>query len=80
MMEHTANLKQWRLQVVGEVQNPLELTCTQLLELPAIGRNVLLICPGIFTNHGRWKGISDVTYFENKGILPYVLRKVLGEN
>ena len=79
-MEHTANLKQWRLQVVGEVQNPLELTCTQLLELPAIGRNVLLICPGIFTNHGRWKGISDVTYFENKGILPYVLRKVLGEN
>ena len=79
-MEHTANLKQWRLQVVGEVQIPLELACTQLIELPALRRNVLLICPGIFTNHGRWKGISHVTYFENKGILPYVLRKVLGEN
>ena len=80
MMYHTVNLKQWRLQVVGAVQNPLELTYTQLLELPAIERNVLLICPGIFTNHGRWKGISDITYFENKEILPYVLRKVLGEN
>ena len=78
--DHTVNLKQWRLHVVGAFQNPLELTYTKLLELPAIERNVLLICPGIFTNHGRWKGISDITYFENKGILPYVLRKVLGEN
>jgi len=44
MTDHTVNLKQWRLQVVGAVQNPFELTYTQLLELPAIERNVLLIC------------------------------------
>jgi len=58
MTDHKVNLKQWRLQVVGAVQNPLELTYTQLLELPTIERNVLLICPGIFTNHGRWEGFS----------------------
>ena len=58
MTDQKVNLEQWRLQVAGAVQNPLELTYTQLLELPATERNVLLICPGIFTNHGRWKGIS----------------------
>ena len=67
MTDHTVNLKQWRLQVVGAVQNPFELTYTQLLDLPIIERKVLLICPGIFTNHGHWEGFSDVTYFENKG-------------
>jgi sulfoxide reductase catalytic subunit YedY len=58
MTDHKVDLKQWRLQVTGAVQHSLELTYTQLLELPTIERNVLLICPGVFTNHGRWKGIS----------------------
>lgn len=56
--DHRVNLEQWRLEITGAVQNPLKLTYAQLLELPSIERNVLLICPGIFTNHGRWKGIS----------------------
>ena len=56
--DHRVNLEQWRLEIAGAVQNPLKLTYAQLLELPSIERNVLLICPGIFTNHGRWKGIS----------------------
>ena len=28
------------------------------MALPPVERNVLLICPGFFVNHGRWKGIS----------------------
>jgi sulfoxide reductase catalytic subunit YedY len=56
--DHHVNLEQWRLEITGAVQNPRQLTFAQLLELPPIERNVLLICPGIFTNHGRWKGIS----------------------
>lgn len=56
--DHRVNLEQWRLEIAGEVQNPLQLTYAQLLELPSIERNVLLICPGVFTNHGQWKGIS----------------------
>jgi sulfoxide reductase catalytic subunit YedY len=34
------------------------LTYAQLTALPAIEREVLLICPGFFANHGRWKGFS----------------------
>lgn len=56
--DHRVDLEQWRLEVTGSVRHPLKLTYAQLLELPSIERNVLLICPGIFTNHGRWKGIS----------------------
>jgi DMSO/TMAO reductase YedYZ molybdopterin-dependent catalytic subunit len=48
----------WRLKVEGHVEVPLSLTYSQILIFPAIKRDVLLICPGIFANHGRWKGIS----------------------
>ena len=58
LTDHQVNLDQWRLEVTGAVQKPLKLTYAQLLELPPIERNVLLICPGVFTIHGRWKGFS----------------------
>jgi sulfoxide reductase catalytic subunit YedY len=58
MTDHQVDPDQWRLEIIGAVKNPLKLTYAQLLELPSIERNVLLICPGVFTNHGRWKGIS----------------------
>jgi len=58
LTDHEVNLDTWRLEVVGEVKNPLKIPFSQLITLPAIERNVLLICPGFFTNHGRWKGIS----------------------
>jgi sulfoxide reductase catalytic subunit YedY len=48
----------WRLTIDGKVGRPLSLTYAALRERPAITRNVLLICPGVFVNHGRWKGIS----------------------
>ncbi len=48
----------WRLEVSGQVKRPLSLTYSQLTALPFIERQVLLICPGFFANHGRWKGIS----------------------
>jgi sulfoxide reductase catalytic subunit YedY len=74
MTDHKVNLKHWRLQVIGAVQNPLELTYIQLLELPTIERNVLLICPGIFTNHGRWKGISVMELLNMAGAQPGIIR------
>ena len=58
LTDHKVDLNSWRLEVNGRVTKPLSLTYTQLLALPSIERNVLLICPGFFTNHGRWKGIS----------------------
>ena len=62
--EHEADLDTWRLKITGKVQNPLNLAYNQIVELPTIERNVLLICPGFFTNHGKWKGISVAELFK----------------
>jgi DMSO/TMAO reductase YedYZ molybdopterin-dependent catalytic subunit len=52
------DLDDWRLEITGHVNMPLALTYSQISTLPSVERNVLLICPGFFANHGRWKGIS----------------------
>jgi DMSO/TMAO reductase YedYZ molybdopterin-dependent catalytic subunit len=64
LTDHITDLNTWRLTVTGEVKRPLQLTYEQVLELPSIERNVLLICPGFFTNHGKWKGISVLELFK----------------
>jgi DMSO/TMAO reductase YedYZ molybdopterin-dependent catalytic subunit len=58
LTDHEVDLNQWRLEIKGRVKKPLRLTYSQLLARPALERNVLLICPGFFSNFGRWKGIS----------------------
>jgi len=62
--DQETDLDTWRLKVEGLVEQPFRLTYSQILSLPAIERNVLLICPGFFANHGRWKGISMTTLLE----------------
>ncbi len=56
--EHKVDLDTWRLEVTGHIKTPLDLTYQQITSLPSVERDVLLICPGVFANHGRWKGIS----------------------
>ena len=56
--DRVVDLGTWRLEVAGQVKRPLSLTYAQLTALPSIEREVLLICPGFFANHGRWKGVS----------------------
>ena len=58
LTDHEEDINAWRLKITGKVQKPSTLSYKQVLELPAIERKVLLICPGFFSNHGRWKGIS----------------------
>ena len=62
--DQETDLDTWRLKVEGLVEQPFRLTYSQILTLPAIERNVLLICPGFFANNGRWKGISMSTLLE----------------
>jgi len=52
------NMETWRLDVTGRVGTPLTLTYAEILARPPLEKSVLLICPGVFANHGRWKGIS----------------------
>ncbi len=58
LTDHEVNLDTWRLEVTGHVRKPSNLHRSQIIGLPSIERNVLLICPGFFANHGTWKGIS----------------------
>ena len=62
--DYTVTLDTWRLEVRGNVGTPLSLSYSQLIGLPPIERNVLLICPGFFAYVGRWKGISVRTLIE----------------
>jgi DMSO/TMAO reductase YedYZ molybdopterin-dependent catalytic subunit len=62
--DQETNLDVWRLKVEGLVERPFQLTYSQILALPSIERNILLICPGFFANHGHWKGISMTVLLE----------------
>lgn len=61
LQDHRVELESWRLEIVGQVKKPLQLTYDELVQLPPIQRDVLLICPGVFSNFGRWKGVSVQT-------------------
>ena len=52
------NPNTWTLTVTGAVRTPLELNYVKILNMRSIERSVLLVCPGVFSNHGRWEGIS----------------------
>ena len=64
LSNHPVHLPSWRLTIEGNVAVPTRLPYSEIIKLPAIERKVLLICPGIFVNHGLWKGISLMTILE----------------
>jgi sulfoxide reductase catalytic subunit YedY len=61
LSDHHVNLNKWQLE---NVHQPLKLSYDQIIEMPSIERNVLLICPGFFAYHARWKGISVAKLLE----------------
>jgi sulfoxide reductase catalytic subunit YedY len=61
LSNHAVHMPSWRLIVDGNVDVPTRLPYSQILTLPWIERKVILICPGVFVNHGKWKGISLMT-------------------
>lgn len=58
VVHYDVNIQDWRLEISGNVKNPLKLTYDQLLEFPVFEKQVALVCPGFFTNNGLWKGVS----------------------
>jgi DMSO/TMAO reductase YedYZ molybdopterin-dependent catalytic subunit len=56
--DYKVDLAKWRLMVEGAVGEPLNLTYEEIKKLPSMEKEVLLICPGFFAIHGRWKGIA----------------------
>ena len=58
------DLVTYRLKIGGEVDRPLSLTYEDILKLPSITADVLLVCPGYFTNYGRWTGVHLKTLLQ----------------
>lgn len=66
--DYKVNLNEWRLEIAGGVAKPLRLTYQEIRALPSIEKYVLLICPGFFANHGKWKGVSMKGLLEKAGV------------
>jgi DMSO/TMAO reductase YedYZ molybdopterin-dependent catalytic subunit len=66
--DYVVSLDQWRLQVTGKVKQPHEFTYAELLALPAVEENVILICPGVFTIYARWKGVAVAEILKRAGL------------
>ena len=54
----------YRLKLTGKVDKPLSLSLDKVQQLPSITEAVLLVCPGVFANNGRWTGISLKTLLQ----------------
>ena len=58
------DLKVYRLKVTGKVGHPLSFSYDQILKYPSLTETVLLICPGFFSNNGRWTGVNLKILFQ----------------
>jgi len=58
------DIKTYRLKVTGAVGRSLSLSYDQIVKYPSLTEVVLLICPGFFSNNGRWTGISFKTLLQ----------------
>lgn len=56
--DHKVDMATWRLKIHGKVEHPVELTLSQIRDLPSVNKKILLICPGFFSNQGLWKGVD----------------------
>lgn len=74
LTDHTVDLDTWSLEIDGLVDTPLRLRYEEVLALPFVEREVLLICPGFFANHGRWAGPSLAALLDRAGMNPNAAR------
>ena len=62
------DLRTYRLKVTGKVGRPLSLSYEEILKYPSLTETVLLICPGFFSNNGRWTGVDLKSLIEEAQI------------
>ena len=62
------DVKTYHLKITGAVNHPLSLSYDQILKFPSLTELVLLICPGFFSNNGRWTGVSLKTLLQEAQI------------
>ena len=69
---HPVDLDYWRLEVRGGPRPSVQFTYQDLLALPVLERNVLLVCSGFFAYNGLWKGFSVAELLKDVGLIPGV--------
>lgn len=74
LSRHKVNLKAWFLRISGETESTIKFSYEEILKLPSVERNVLLICYGYFAHNGLWKGISSASLLKLAGLKPGVAR------
>ncbi|MES0341491.1 MAG: molybdopterin-dependent oxidoreductase [Candidatus Humimicrobiaceae bacterium] len=52
------DINEFRLEIIGEVENPLSLTFSQIKEMDHIRIYAELECPGFFIDKGYWTGVK----------------------
>ncbi|MGZ3595906.1 MAG: molybdopterin-dependent oxidoreductase [Syntrophales bacterium] len=62
------DLKTYRLKISGKMGRPLSLSYDQVLKYPSVTEIVLLICPGFFSNNGRWTGVNLKSFLQEAQI------------
>ncbi len=62
------DLKTYRLKVTGKIEHPLSLSYDQIIKHPSLTETVLLICPGFFSNNGRWTGVNLKSLIEESRV------------
>jgi len=70
LSDHQVDLKRWRLEIGGLIEYPFKLMYAQVIEMPSIKKDVLLICPGFFAYHARWEGVSVAKLLEMARVSP----------
>jgi sulfoxide reductase catalytic subunit YedY len=68
--DHQVDLNRWRLEIGGLVERPLKLRYAQITEMSSVQKDVLLICPGFFAYHARWKGVHVAKLLDMAGVNP----------
>jgi DMSO/TMAO reductase YedYZ molybdopterin-dependent catalytic subunit len=72
----TIDQRRWQLSIVGLVDHPLALTYEQLLALPSIEVDAVLMCVhnpvgGPFIGNARWQGVRIAELFAKAGVSPH---------
>ncbi len=73
----SVDAQSWSLKIDGMVDNPIELTYDQLLQLPMIERDITLTCVsnevgGPYVSSGRWLGVPFSEIVRRVGVAPGV--------
>jgi DMSO/TMAO reductase YedYZ molybdopterin-dependent catalytic subunit len=62
------SLDTYRLKVIGNIDNQLELTYDQIRCLPRVTANPLLVCPGLFKDSASWTGVTIQSILDLTGV------------